>query len=251
MRRSLVLVLAVACGGDAVAPASDCDTVLADPASAKPAITARYPGDPVKVASVIEDCVARGGSVCDRVVKLVAAAPAMAQLAIPKGADLATVCNGLPADMQQCLLPSYALAHAPTCDAIRGKIKQIALEPEAVVAPEQPANAPGCVRHVDVAIAAEGVWLSTERDHRCFAKRSANAIDAAWLHAELQGLPRGRCSLSVTVVGGPAASPADLAAAKAAVDHLGIDVALDPVPTPSYGAVPADPTGAPPHCDAR
>jgi hypothetical protein len=79
------------------------------PADAVAVLGEKYPGDPVKVATIIESCVATTGPLCERVAALVQAIPSMMSAAAPSG-DVATVCAGMPAAMQWCLLPSYALA---------------------------------------------------------------------------------------------------------------------------------------------
>src|SRR5689334_15471414 len=102
------------CGHKASRP-SQCDDVVADPLHAVAKLSAKFANDPVKVATIIEDCVAPTGEVCDRVGLVMNAVPSLIGtdgLVLP---DSMSLCDTMPPELQQCLLPSYVLAHKDAC----------------------------------------------------------------------------------------------------------------------------------------
>lgn len=124
---SLPLALG-ACSRDRSAT-SDCDVVRKDPGNAVAALGGRYPGAPAKVAETIERCVAPAGAPCERLAKIVAAIPNFMSARAPAAgspADMAEACEGMPPEMQRCMLPSYVLGHADECRQILGAIAQAA-----------------------------------------------------------------------------------------------------------------------------
>jgi hypothetical protein len=103
----------------------DCDLVLRDPSNAAARLSQQYRGAPVKVAAIIEECIAPSGSLCERLAKIVPALPGL----MPAGApavtpppQVAEVCAHMPPEMQRCMLPSYALAHGDECAKVREAI---------------------------------------------------------------------------------------------------------------------------------
>ena len=116
-----------ACGGhddDASKSVSDiCAVVLDDPPRALQHVAARYPGKPVKIAAVIEDCVAPSGDDCERLDKIARVVPKLVAFDKAKGDPLAA-CRALPAPLQHCLLPSYGLANPRECATLGAGIRE-------------------------------------------------------------------------------------------------------------------------------
>lgn len=114
----IVLSLAFACTRTKSDSSNDCEVVRKDPGNAAAALMQQYPGAPVKVAEIIEGCVAPSGSPCERLAKIVAAIPSLMPGGSPAVAapdNVAELCAAMPPEMQRCMLPSYALAHADEC----------------------------------------------------------------------------------------------------------------------------------------
>ncbi len=245
MCRSLVIaVLVVGCGSRA--QPSDCELVLGKPANAMVAITARYPGDPVKVATTIEGCVAPSGELCDRFAKLIAAIPTMAPNLHAPTADAAKQCRGMPPEMQRCMLPSYILAHADECGKIIAVMKQTAIDS---INP-QPSTRPvaTCVRDFQIYIDTGGVWIATAADQHCYAPRRAGAIDTTWLDAEIATFESATCGAEADVASAPGVVYQDtIHAMDIAIKH-GMDSGLDDPGSLTYGPLPTDPQGARSHC---
>ena len=126
--RLAALVLLLACTRErAPDPASDpdCDVVRKDPGNAVATLNQRHPGAPVKVAEIVERCVAPSGTPCERLAKIVAAIPGLMPAgspAVTAPGNVAEVCEGMPREMQRCMLPSYTLAHEDECAKIRAAI---------------------------------------------------------------------------------------------------------------------------------
>jgi hypothetical protein len=100
----------------------DCDVVLRDPGNAAARLSQQYRGEPVKVAEIIERCVAPSGPPCERLAKIVAALPGLMPAGSPTvtaPGNVAEACAGMSPEMQRCMLPSYALGHSDECAKIR------------------------------------------------------------------------------------------------------------------------------------
>jgi hypothetical protein len=110
----LVAPVASACGHEASGP-SDCSVVHDDPAHALARLNARYPREAVRVATIIEGCVAPEGTLCERVALLVAAMPALMPVDRLAPPDTVTLCQQMPPSLQSCLLPSHRLARPDEC----------------------------------------------------------------------------------------------------------------------------------------
>jgi biopolymer transport protein ExbD len=168
----------------------DCAVIAKDPANAMTEIAKRHPGDPVKVAETIEKCVAPTGDECARVAAIVKAIPSMApQLSAPRtSGDYEDICKTSPPELRRCFLPSYAIAHADECKALRDELaSKIEIKPG-----DRPGGCNGGV--VAIYVTSEGTWIATGKDaaSRCYAERKGGQLDLSWLEAELKqfvGLP--------------------------------------------------------------
>jgi biopolymer transport protein ExbD len=165
MPRSLVVLAlaAAACGHSAQGPSeSDCRDVLDDPAHAVARLSTKYPQQAVKVATIVEDCVAPTGTPCERVAALAAKIPTMMSGA-PALTDPLKTCQESPPALQRCLLPSYVLAHADECkNALheQSQVTSIDIKP----GPPPPADpGPPCA---DAHVYIEQDHLAYGRDHR-------------------------------------------------------------------------------------
>lgn len=114
--------LSAGCESDRARRSADCDVVLQDPGNAAAKLSEQYHGERVKVAEIIERCVAPSGPPCQRLAKIVAALPGL----MPAGSPIVTApenvaeaCAGMSPEMQRCMLPSYALGHAAECTKVR------------------------------------------------------------------------------------------------------------------------------------
>jgi biopolymer transport protein ExbD len=158
----------------------DCQIVLGDPAHATAEISKRYAGNPVKIAEVIERCVAPTGDDCERIAAIVKAIPTM--MANPpahsSGSDYLAVCRGLTPAIRHCLLPSYLLAHHKEC--AETPIDHLDITPHVHPAVGEPGT-------ISLYVTRTGVWLGTGTDRagRCFATRKAGALDLEWLEHQL------------------------------------------------------------------
>ncbi len=248
MRGSLLIALLVVGCGSRAEP-SDCDLVLGEPTNAVVAITARYPGNPVKVATTIEGCIAPSGDLCDRLAKVIAAIPTMApRLQLPSG-DVAEVCRAAPPDVQRCLLPSYVLAHSVVCSSAIALMRQTPIDSIAIH-PSPATAAPGCFREYQIYVVPGGVWIATAADQRCYAPRRAGEIDAAWLDAEIGTYRSDTCSLTASIAAAPNVAYRDtINVMDIAIKH-GPDAGLADASDLVYGPLPDDPHGANSHCAA-
>jgi len=130
---ALALLLACSCERDRDRDrergrrSADCEVVLRDPGHAAAALSQKYPGAAVKVAEIIEQCVAPSGAPCERLAKIVAALPGLMPAGSPTvtaPTQVAEVCADMPPEMQRCMLPSYALAHSDECAKVRAAIAE-------------------------------------------------------------------------------------------------------------------------------
>lgn len=253
MHRIVVVAVVVVVAACSKGQPDNCVVVREKPASAMAELSSRYPNNPVKVAEVIEKCVAPKGDECERIAKIVAAIPELApQLDVPEKIDVAKTCKGAPPEFRRCLLPSYSLAHQDECH--RMLIDKVLLNEVAIVPSETaPAPAHDC-GFVAIYVDKAGTWLATGRDDkaRCFAPRKAGALDNAWLEAQLSKAKAHEC--------GP--SSAEIAAANDVVYQdviTTMDVAVKVgfvdtgLSTPAELSVPlasANPKGAASECPA-
>jgi hypothetical protein len=115
----------------------DCDVVHKDPRNAAATLSQKYRNAPLKVAEIIERCVAPSGATCDRLARIVAAIPGLMPAgspAVTAPTRVAELCAGMPPEMQRCMLPSYTLAHEAECAKVReaimaGAARQIEITP--------------------------------------------------------------------------------------------------------------------------
>jgi hypothetical protein len=118
--RVVILLALVACKRE---PAVDCKALAADPGTALQKVMDTT-SEPAQVFAVLERCFAPNGDDCERAAVGGQMMPSMAITdgsagdAAAHSADWkawATHCRALPADVQKCLVLSYALAH-PDCE---------------------------------------------------------------------------------------------------------------------------------------
>jgi len=255
MKRAWLILLALAaCKGKAKSD-DDCKIVLGDPAHAPAEIAKRYPGDSVKIAEVIERCIAPDGDDCERVAAIAKAIPSM--MASPpahgSGSDYVTVCHGMPPEMRRCMLPSYVLAHQTECgDLLRTMretaIQKLDLKPRG--ASDRPPNACDAAT-ISIYIARDGLWLGTGDgpDGRCFAKRRDSQLDTDWLERQLTHYQNRDCKPAVEVAAQSDVAYQDVIAV---MDHsvkVGLtEVALSDPGTLVVKLADADPKGARTDC---
>jgi len=189
-RRLVVLALAAAaCGHSAQGPSeSDCRDVLDDPAHAVARLSAKYPQQAVKVATIVEDCVAPTGTQCERVAALAAKIPAMMSGA-PALTDPLKTCQESPPALQRCLLPSYVLAHVDECKNVlheQSQATSIDIKPPTTPDPD---TGPPCP---DAHVYIEQDHLAYGRDHRIdLHARKDDIMNFSGLEAGLKGLATG------------------------------------------------------------
>jgi biopolymer transport protein ExbD len=198
MHRVAMVVVVVGAAACSKGQPDDCVVVREKPASAMAELSSRYPNNPVKVAEIIERCVAPKGEECDRIAKIIAAIPALAPQLEAPNADIAKTCKNAPPEFRRCLLPSYSLAHRDECHHIL--IDKILLNEVKVVPGDTPARAAtgdDC-GFVAIYVDKAGTWLATGRDEkaRCFAPRKNGALDTEWLEAALRKAKAHECGPS-------------------------------------------------------
>lgn len=251
----LVVVALAACHHAPAAPpvADDCKVVHDDPTHAMAILSQRHPKDPVKVAQVIEGCVApAGGDECARVAALIRAIPQMAPALAPKtgtSTDPVEVCHGMPPQMRHCMLASYSLAHEAECAKVREDLANAASPPVDV----KPAAAPACDGGtIVVYVAKSGLWLATGKDDqaRCFAATKPGGYDLAWLARQLHRYDRA-CKPAVELAAERDVSYQHVidvmdAAVKAGLTDVGMTAPADL----QVALAAAHPVGAPAECPA-
>lgn len=196
------IVLLLACTRTKRDASSDCEVVRTDPGTAAAKLTQKYPGAAVKVAEIIEGCVAPSGPPCERLAKIVAAIPGLMPAgspAVTAPTQVAEVCAGMPPEMQRCMLPSYALAHLDECAKIReqitaGAISEIEIKPRAGAGPAG-GSAPPC-DELRIEITADQVTV--RRDAVKSLARTAGKTDTDALRALLAELA-ARCVGGATI----------------------------------------------------
>ncbi|HUJ57118.1 MAG TPA: hypothetical protein VLX92_01435 [Kofleriaceae bacterium] len=207
MRFPLVLCAALAaCGHHTV---DDCAVVHDHPDQAAGELSRRYPGDPIKVATVIENCVAPTGEPCDRIAKIARAIPQMMETPIKLPDKLEQLCRAAPPQVQRCLLPSYVLAHRDDC-------RKLLTGPLAIdlPMPHRAGDPEACKDHhllLDIELDKAGVWLATSTSAWCFAAMTPDGYDYEWLEhqvREAQGDPD--CVYMVEVAADPGVSYQDI-----------------------------------------
>ncbi len=131
MKYVLLIAAVAACKKE---PAVDCKALAADPGTALQKVMDTTT-EPAQVFAVLEGCFAPNGDDCERAAAGGQMMPSMAISdgsagdAVARSADWkawAAKCRTLPADVQKCLVLSYALAH-PDCEKVaadaRAKLK--------------------------------------------------------------------------------------------------------------------------------
>ncbi|HEU4733985.1 MAG TPA: hypothetical protein VFT22_39105 [Kofleriaceae bacterium] len=231
--RLVVVVALAACGSHG--GVDDCTLVRDDVEHAIPHLAVRYPANPVRVAQTIERCVAppaRGVDDCQRLEQLVKWIPSLVRgmaggsgglaaraAELASTADLVGACRGMPVEMRQCMLPSWALAHPDDCQKVY--VDLVASQARSRIdVPAPPARAaPDCEPvHLAIQIGRDGVWLGSGTGARCFARRTGGAaggaaggaIDAGWLESELRTLASQPCPPAVEIAGMPGVAYQDV-----------------------------------------
>jgi biopolymer transport protein ExbD len=249
MRAWPVLLVLFACTKDerpSERPPEDCDLVRKDPGTAAAKLSQKYRNAPVRVAEIIERCVAPAGAPCERLAKVVAALPGL----MPAGgsgslpdapanvpANVIELCNGMPPEMQRCMFPSYALGHADECAKIREQMTASALElrPDRAGSPAGGATEPPpCAElHLDVT-ASE---ITVRRETTQTLARAAGKLDQDALRAMLGGLAT-TCRGGATLTGADDVPYRDLisvmdVAVAAGFPDVGVDVPEAALPAPA------------------
>ena len=191
----VVLSLAACQHGKPAAPppTDDCKIVHDDPAHAMGLLSQRYPHDAVKVAEVIEGCVAPAGAdECERVAALVKAIPQMTPGLAPKPGTLTdpvALCRGMPPEMRRCMLASYSLAHDVECAKVRQDLASTALA-QLDIQPKGSASGPGACDDTEIAVLVtkDGLWIGTGQGirGRCFSPAKDGILDFEWLERQLR-----------------------------------------------------------------
>jgi biopolymer transport protein ExbD len=238
-----------ACGhGDPRDEAGLCDVVRRDPQHAVTSVGAKVPGDPVRIARTIEDCIAPSGDECERVARLVAAIPSMMPKpsAIPIDGDYRQMCRDEPPEMRRCLLPSYVLGHVDECQRIQEKIAA-----STIVATPKSTRWADCENRGAIALEVMpgGIWLGINDTTRCFGRRRGTALDKDWLQTELGQLTRYDCRPSVEIAGEASVAYQDLISVMDVATKLGfVEVALVPSAEVVVSFAKLDPAAASPSC---
>ena len=254
MRAWPVLLVLFACTKDerpAERPPEDCDLVKKDPGTAAAKLSQKYKNAPVRVAEIIERCVAPTGAPCERLAKVVAALPGLMPAggsgsgagALPDSpTNVIELCNGMPPEMQRCMFPSYALGHADECAKIREQMMAGALElrPDRAGQPAGGADEPPCAElHLDVTASQ----LTVRRETTQTLARTAGKLDQDALRAVLRGLA-ATCRGGATLTGADDLLYKDLisvmdVAVAAGFPDVGIDVPEAALPAPGGRAPPS------------
>ncbi|HEU0031965.1 MAG TPA: hypothetical protein VFQ53_15135 [Kofleriaceae bacterium] len=213
-------LLVIGCGSSSPATPGDCELVLGKPADAMVALSKRYPGEPVKVAEIIERCIAPDGDECTRIAKIVQAIPSMMPTRMATaGADARATCRGMPPALRRCLMPSYGVAHLDECkrqleDMAATPIDQIPITPSTVVQPD-----PDACEDLVLRLDRDGTWLRAGTTTRCFARYADGHVDRDWLARQLE-TARNACHPSISVVA------SDGIAYQALIDAMDVIVAI-------------------------
>ena len=181
---------------------SDCEVVRKDPGNAAAKLAQQYPGAPIKVAEILEGCVAPSGAPCERLAKIIAAIPGLMPAGTPPvtaPTNVAELCAGMPPEMQRCMLPSYALAHSDECARIRDEIAgramdEIEIKPRAKSGSAD-SGAPSCAE-LQIDIAPDQIIVRRDAVKRL--ARTAGKTDTGALRALLAELA-SRCIGEATI----------------------------------------------------
>ncbi len=199
---ALALVWLLACTrADRASP--DCELVRKDPQNAAAKLSEKYPGAPVKVAEIIERCVAPSGSPCERLAKVVAALPGLMPTggpAVTAPDGVAEACAGMPPEMQRCMMPSYALGHEAECAKVREQIAAAAAGTGEGAGEAGSAAAPPC-EELKLELAREQITVRRGEEVQMIA-RPGGKTDAEALRAKLAELA-SRCTGEASVTGAP------------------------------------------------
>jgi biopolymer transport protein ExbD len=238
----------VACGrGDRRDESEICDVIRRDPQHAAASVAAKLPGDPVRIARTIEDCIAPGGDECERVARIVA----VIRTIVPNppllgDGDALETCRGAPPELRRCLLPSYALAHGDECQQVRDRLATlpITVTPSSTRAAEcEDAGA------IAIAVAPGGIWLGVNDATRCFGPRRGTALDRDWLDAELRPVASHGCRPSVEIGGEASVAYQDLITVMDVAVTAGfVDVGLASPGETVVSFAKLDPAAAALHC---
>lgn len=212
--RLVLIALAVAaCGRKAAS--SDCPDVLDDPAHAVANLSAKYPDQAVKVATIIEGCIAPGGTLCDRVVALVAKIPSMMPTAGPALTDPMTTCQQMPPALQSCLLPSYVLAHGPECATLRHETEVASIDIRPRVGPPPPG--PDCP---EVRVWLDPGEVGYGRNTRNVLLRQDKTLDFEGLERGLKNLAV-KCPSLLSIIAAPEMTYQDIVSAMDVANKVG------------------------------
>lgn len=203
----LLLLAFAACrhGKPSAPPVSDdCKIVHDDPTHAMGLLSQRYPHDAVKVAEVIEGCVAPAGAdECERIAALVKAIPQMAPVLAPKPGTLSdplALCRGMPPEMRRCMLASYSLAHDAECAKVRQDLASTALA-QIDIQPKGSASGPDACAGSEIAIyvTKDGLWIGNGQGirGRCFSPAKDGILDFTWLERQLHHYDGMDCKPSI------------------------------------------------------
>ena len=232
--------------------ADDCKVVHDDPAHAMAILSQRHPKDPVKVAQVIEGCVApSGGDECTRAAALIKAIPQMAPALAPKDGsamDPVALCRTMPPAMQHCMLASYNLMHEAECTKAREDLAKTAIAPVDI----KPSTAPACDGGtIAVYVAKAGLWLATGKDARarCFAATNASGYDFDWFERQLHRYYSEPCKPAVELAAEHDVSYQDVVHAMDVAVKEGLtDVGMTAPADLQVPLATAPPAGAPAEC---
>ncbi|HEY4243549.1 MAG TPA: hypothetical protein VGM88_27240 [Kofleriaceae bacterium] len=187
IRRAAWLVLLVACSK--ASPSEECRQILDDPAHAMPRLGERYVGDPVKIAEVVERCVAPSGNECERLEKIIRAIPQLSPGMPSAPGNSLELCRAMPPAMRHCMLPSYLLAHGDECAKLRAQMAKTALPSLDIEPSGTPAPASNCDEPT-LSLDATGATLTTKHERW----RLDGVFDATWLEAKLRAIKQLECS---------------------------------------------------------
>ncbi len=193
----VVDILLVACTKSAPAVAADevdCKLIDGDRANALVNLSTKYPGAPMKVAEIIEHCIAPDGDPCDRIGKIAKAIPSMMANGTTGPSDPTTTCRGAPPEMQRCFLPSYVLGHQSECSKMFSEMADLNLETREPL----PATAGVPQDCKDLAIELTTNQIRFDREAMRPLPRTASGIDAAALTLALRPF-RAKCAGAATL----------------------------------------------------
>ena len=246
MRAWPVLLVLLACTKEE-RPSADCELVRKDPGTAAAKLSQKYRNAPVRVAEIIERCVAPTGEPCERLAKIVAALPYLMPAgaggpAVTAPSDVLELCAGMPPEMQRCMFPSHALGHAEECAKVREQMAagELELQPDPTPSPRAgaPATPPCAELHLDIT----GEQITIRRETTRTLPRVAGKLDLDVLRPVLDGLASA-CRGDATLTGTDDLPYQELisvmdTAVAAGFPNIGIDVPEVPLPAAADRAAP-------------